>query len=232
MPASQLKSLATLGLVLALGLGFAVASRAQDDKTKAAGPHGGALERTQHYRFEIVCTTAGIEVYPYGMDGKPLDTTKMSGTATFYHPNSPKAWFDRPLGVVTANPGQAATALGLRIDLSKVPSQGAKVALEIKGLPDAAESSASFTTPYTLTQAQPPAPRPTQVAITYARATAADQPAINAQRVCKVSGQSLGSMGAPIKVTRGNRSVFLCCQACLKKIQANPDQYFGTLAVN
>jgi hypothetical protein len=48
-----------------------------------------------------------------------------------------------------------------------------------------------------------------------------------AQWVCKVSGEPLGSMGAPIKVTGGDRSAFLCCQGCVKRIQANPDRYFG-----
>lgn len=74
------------------------------------------------------------------------------------------------------------------------------------------------------------ASRPAPPAITFARSTAADQPAIRTQRVCKVSGQSLGSMGAPIKAIRGDRILFLCCQSCIKKVQANPDQYFGALA--
>jgi hypothetical protein len=64
-------------------------------------------------------------------------------------------------------------------------------------------------------------------ALTISRTTAADQAAISAQRVCKVSGEPLGSMGVPIKVTRGDRSIFLCCPGCVKSIQANPDRYLG-----
>jgi hypothetical protein len=45
-----------------------------------------------------------------------------------------------------------------------------------------------------------------------------------------VSGETLGSMGGPIKVMRGSRSVFLCCAACLKKVQADPDKYLGLAA--
>jgi hypothetical protein len=37
-------------------------------------------------------------------------------------------------------------------------------------------------------------------------------------------------MGVPVKVTRGGRSVFLCCQACLKKVQADPDKFLGAPA--
>jgi hypothetical protein len=61
------------------------------------------------------------------------------------------------------------------------------------------------------------------------RATQADQAAINAQRVCAVTGKPLGSMGGPIKVSRGNLAVFLCCQACVRTLQAAPDRYFGAL---
>ena len=34
-------------------------------------------------------------------------------------------------------------------------------------------------------------------------------------------------MGGPLKVTRGDRSVFLCCKSCLKDLRADPDKYLG-----
>ncbi len=61
--------------------------------------------------------------------------------------------------------------------------------------------------------------------LTVAKATAADQAAINQQKVCKISGGSLGSMGTPIKISQGNKKVFLCCQGCVKKVRANPEKY-------
>jgi hypothetical protein len=70
---------------------------------------------------------------------------------------------------------------------------------------------------------------PAALPITVARAAQADQATINAQRVCPVSGKPLGSMGGPIKVVRGNRAVFLCCQGCVRTVQAAPDRYFGAL---
>jgi hypothetical protein len=65
--------------------------------------------------------------------------------------------------------------------------------------------------------------------ITVGRATQADQAAVNAQRVCAVTGKPLGSMGAPIKVSRGNRAIFLCCQGCVRTVQAATDKYLGAL---
>lgn len=229
MHAPRRKSLATFGVALALSLGLVGASRAHDGHDPGAAPHGGTLEMGKHYQFEVVFTPAGVKVYPTGMEGKPLDATKLSGKVIFYHPSSPKPWFDRPLSAAAAISGQAPASLDRTIDLSKVPTKGAKVAIEITGLPDPAEPTVSFTVPFVLTQpaavAARPAPAP--AAITYASATRADQVAIKAQRVCPVSGKSLGSMGMPIKVTRGDRSVFLCCQGCLGKVTANPDQYLG-----
>jgi hypothetical protein len=67
-------------------------------------------------------------------------------------------------------------------------------------------------------------------AITTAKATNADQKAIDAQKTCPVSGEGLGSMGTPIKVMRGERSVFLCCPQCVRKVEAEPDKFLGTTA--
>ena len=225
MHVSRLKS---LGIATALGLFLIGTSHAQDGRDQGTGPRGGILERTKHYHFEVVFTDTGVKVYPYGMDGKPLDIARMAGTVTFYHPNSPQPWFNRPL----SGTGQAKESLDCAINLSKVPAQGAKATFEVAGLPDMTEPSASFAVPITLSRSSPtPAvrPAPAPAAVTYTSASQADQAAINAQRICAVTKKSLGSMGTPIKVSRGGRSIFLCCQGCLAKVMANPDQYFGAV---
>ena len=45
------------------------------------------------------------------------------------------------------------------------------------------------------------------------------------QRTCPVTGEELGSMGNPIPVTVKGETVLVCCQGCVKKVQANPDKY-------
>jgi len=52
-----------------------------------------------------------------------------------------------------------------------------------------------------------------------------DQEAARKQGVCPVTGEKLGSMGTPYKVTIDGRDVFLCCQGCEAKIKANPEKY-------
>ena len=48
-----------------------------------------------------------------------------------------------------------------------------------------------------------------------------DQLKMAAQQICPVSGQKLGTHGAPVKVKIGRQELFLCCQPCLQgKVEA------------
>ena len=40
---------------------------------------------------------------------------------------------------------------------------------------------------------------------------------IAAQKICPVSGEALGQMGAPVKTKIGDQTLFLCCKACVGK---------------
>lgn len=48
-----------------------------------------------------------------------------------------------------------------------------------------------------------------------------------AQKVCPVSGEPLGSMGAPIKVTVDGRHLFVCCKGCEEDAKKNFDEYLA-----
>jgi hypothetical protein len=54
-----------------------------------------------------------------------------------------------------------------------------------------------------------------------------DRKVAEAQKVCPVSGEALGSMGTPYKVELEGQPVFLCCDGCLKKAR---DHAHETLA--
>jgi len=57
----------------------------------------------------------------------------------------------------------------------------------------------------------------------------ADRKLAEAQGVCPVSNEPLGSMGMPLKVTVKDRDVFLCCDGCKGKIEKDPDTYLTKL---
>jgi hypothetical protein len=49
-----------------------------------------------------------------------------------------------------------------------------------------------------------------------------EQAAALKQLVCPVSGEHLGSMGAPVKVSAENRTFYLCCKSCQDDVKADP----------
>jgi membrane fusion protein, copper/silver efflux system len=53
-----------------------------------------------------------------------------------------------------------------------------------------------------------------------------DNRLVEAQKTCPIRGTPLGSIGTPVKVMLKNKPVFLCCDACKKQAEADPD---GTL---
>ena len=68
-----------------------------------------------------------------------------------------------------------------------------------------------------------------EVSANLAKLPAADRAAAEKQHHCPVSGELLGSMGVPIKVTVKDREVWLCCDGCKDKLMADPDKYLAKL---
>jgi YHS domain-containing protein len=58
---------------------------------------------------------------------------------------------------------------------------------------------------------------------------ASEQDIAREQRTCPVSGDHLGSMGKPFKVTAEGRTFYLCCDGCEKKVKADPKAYIAKL---
>ena len=55
-----------------------------------------------------------------------------------------------------------------------------------------------------------------------------DRKLVEAQKLCPVQGNVLGTMGVPIKVDLGGgRSVFVCCKGCVAKAQKDPEGTLG-----
>lgn len=121
---------------------------AQESSQPARSARGGAVFKSSKYQFEVFCYPTGLRVFAVDSSGAAINASGLTGTATFYHPNSPNAWFDRPLHAAPAGAGQPSPSLDLGMDLTPVPVNGARVAFTIKGLPDRAETSAAFTVPF------------------------------------------------------------------------------------
>jgi YHS domain-containing protein len=70
---------------------------------------------------------------------------------------------------------------------------------------------------------------PSDVTAAFAGLSEADRVAALAQKVCPVSGDELGGMGTPIKVSVNGRDVFICCESCKEPLLADPDKYLAKL---
>ena len=79
----------------------------------------------------------------------------------------------------------------------------------------------------------PPAPKPSveksENDTGLAQLAPEDRRLAEAQKLCPVSGEALGEMGAPVKVTVKGQTVFLCCDGCKKKALDNPDKTLATV---
>src|SRR5262245_2022351 len=86
---------------------------AQDEARPVRTARGGYLAVVESYQFEVFSYRTGLRIFPQGSGGAALDASRLTGTATFYHPNSPQPWFSRPLHPAAAGPGQASESLDL-----------------------------------------------------------------------------------------------------------------------
>jgi YHS domain-containing protein len=51
------------------------------------------------------------------------------------------------------------------------------------------------------------------------------------QKVCPVSGEKLGAMGAPIKLNVAGHDVFICCRGCREPLEKDPAKYLAKLGI-
>jgi hypothetical protein len=56
-----------------------------------------------------------------------------------------------------------------------------------------------------------------------------DRRTAESQKFCPVSDEPLGSMGTPIKVALGDKSVFICCSGCEAELKKNQEKYLAKL---
>jgi hypothetical protein len=59
---------------------------------------------------------------------------------------------------------------------------------------------------------------------------AGEQDAALKQAVCPVSGENLGSMGTPLKVTAEGKTFYLCCKGCKKDVDADAKKVLEKLS--
>ena len=78
-------------------------------------------------------------------------------------------------------------------------------------------------------KAAQPAAAASETSSGLAELSEADRKAAEKQKICPVSGEKLGTMGKPFKVSAKGRDIFLCCDGCKADFDKDPDKYFKKL---
>jgi hypothetical protein len=72
---------------------------------------------------------------------------------------------------------------------------------------------------------------PAKIKANLASLSTEDRALAEKQKICPVSGEALGAMGAPKKVSVAGHDVFICCQGCEKELTSEPDKYLAKLGL-
>lgn len=70
---------------------------------------------------------------------------------------------------------------------------------------------------------------PANIAENLAKLSAEDRKLAEAQGVCPITGDPLGALGVPVKITLKGQPVVLCCKDCIEKAKADPDKTLGKM---
>ncbi|MBW3598607.1 MAG: hypothetical protein KY475_15210 [Planctomycetes bacterium] len=66
-----------------------------------------------------------------------------------------------------------------------------------------------------------------EVAEALAQLSPEDRALAEQQKICPVSEEPLGSMGAPVKIDVEGQSIFICCEGCEEIIREDPETYLA-----
>ncbi len=181
----------------------------QQDKSVVmpAGPHGGVVQQAGDLQIETVIESGGLQLFAYGHTGQSLELAAARGLATLKVDGSAKRFRYDLFPEIGKN--RSATSLAVAVDLSQFAGKTVDVTLQLVGVPSAERSPVHLT----VTSAVP---------MTKAQVVAA---AMDVQKNCPVSGQPLGSMGKPIAMSIRGQTIYVCCEGCIAKVNANPEKY-------
>jgi hypothetical protein len=74
-------------------------------------------------------------------------------------------------------------------------------------------------------------PKEAAIQANLAKLSPEDRKSAEAQKFCAIQTKNrLGSMGTPVKITVKGKPVFLCCNMCVSKAQAEPDKTLASVA--
>lgn len=189
-------------LSIGLALSISTLSFGHEGHKAKKGPNGGSLTKVGASTVETVVHSGGIKFIVTDGHGKPLAAESGKGSLTLKVGTSSKGYkFQlKPIDDHT---------LGAAINLSKVEGHVLHLNVELQGVATSALKFHAIGKYHANVDGK----------------SVSDEVLISLQGVCPVSGQKLGSMGAPPKIMVKGKPLFICCAGCKAKLDASPDRY-------
>ena len=162
------------------------------------GPHGGTVQTVGDRRVETVIADKGVMFMILDSNDQPVASPDATGTLKLRVGDSKKEYSYELRTLKNL-------AIGVGVDLSKVTDRQLHMNVKITNI---GSEPLVFHAMGELSSGK-----------------LSDELLISLQATCPISGQPLGSMGKPPKITVGDKSLFVCCAGCTKKVEASPEQY-------
>jgi hypothetical protein len=70
-----------------------------------------------------------------------------------------------------------------------------------------------------------------KIEASFASLSAEDRARATTQKICPVSGEGLGTMGTPIKVSVAGQEVFICCESCKDPLLEKPAEHLAKIGL-
>ncbi|TWU42578.1 eL24 family ribosomal protein [Novipirellula artificiosorum] len=167
-----------------------------------AGPHGGSLKQTGNLQIETIISQGGLRMFVYDRDGKSVSVDQGRGAVSVRIEGNAKRYrYD----LLPDGKG----ALTAPVNLSQLAGRQIDVEVQLVGMNVSSGDVISFNEVATV-----PASEQQRAAAAIAR-----------QKICPVSGKTLGSMGDPMAVDVDGQTLYVCCAGCVDAIKSDPSSY-------
>jgi hypothetical protein len=214
----------------------------QRDDPPFRAAHGGQLYEGVWNYYEVVYGPRQTRVYMYDMFRYPIPTRGIQGSA-FMQVRSTGREYRYPLRHTGVANGQ--DYLGINVDLTRVHDGDMEVRFELANLPNRDQPTFRFAQAFAMSRSVEPAANATiavprlpsegrsndhssaRPTVSVAKTAVRDRPVIEGQRVCPVMDQPLGQHGPPIELSVDGQPLFVCCEGCVGKVEANPELYLA-----
>lgn len=190
----------------------------EDTPSAHSGPHGGQISQTAGFQFEVFYGSQETRLYIYNAQGRPISASGLRGEVVFRVRGNDRD-FRFPLEHVRTQREEFAVA---RVDVSGIRDGDMQAIFDLYGLPNRSAPNARFSQTFALSR-QP-------LSVTVAPLTSGDRIGIARQKNCPVMETALGDHGTPIKLLVGDQPLYVCCQGCVGKVQASPEEFLSKLA--